>query len=408
MRYGAFSLVAHVWFPCAAFGRCCLVPWHFGGNLDFVEGAVYFTTAAPFEVPLEGAPEPWLHGSCTHRRHLRRRNKHLRASVCGSGTSWVYMAYAVFTLQRYRRAGFPSESLRPRTKSRLFPLPVSKGKCWPRNSGTLSGRGIVEQCGASSEFAEVVLNSEREICHSARSRRTVLGVRATARRSPQQSLSLASPFGTFFTWQGYDFVLVVYPHTPLFLSHVRVAQLVVSSLAWEPSQRHAQCQAVLELSPCGPCSGTSGENRPSPHATSTLLRVSVFGSYPPGMLSDYQIPESSPAGATACATCLPGMFNDHEMPEGATCQPGLFVDVSGITACLQRLIGTHTSTELQTTCTYPLTGLFKGYEVVECACCHASLVPTRRPSQSIPLALSHVRLSSWMTREIHQGLRRTL
>ena len=57
VRCGAFSPVAHVWSLVA-----CLVPWHFGGNLDFVEGVVYFTTAAPFEVPLEGAPEPWLHG----------------------------------------------------------------------------------------------------------------------------------------------------------------------------------------------------------------------------------------------------------------------------------------------------------------------------------------------------------
>ena len=52
--------------------------------------------------------------------------------------------------------------------------------------------------------------------------------------------------------------------------------------------------------------------------------------------------------------------------ECATCQPGFFGDVSGMTTCIQCSSGTHTSITQQTTYTN-LPGMFKACEIVECA-----------------------------------------
>ena len=50
-------------------------------------------------------------------------------------------------------------------------------------------------------------------------------------------------------------------------------------------------------------------------------------------------------------------------------QQSLFVDVSGMTTSPRRVLGTHICIKLQTTSTYSLLGISKGYEMVECAPC---------------------------------------
>ena len=52
-----------------------------------------------------------------------------------------------------------------------------------------------------------------------------------------------------------------------------------------------------------------------------------------------------------------------------TVQQSLFVDVSGITTCPRRVLGTHICIKLQTSSAYSLLGISKGYEMVECTPC---------------------------------------
>ena len=66
----------------------------------------------------------------------------------------------------------------------------------------------------------------------------------------------------------------------------------------------------------------------------------------------------------ARATCLPTVFNDHEIL-GMCHQPACFFgDVSGVNTCLRRAIGTHTSTGQLTACTNFLPVMFKGNVMV--------------------------------------------
>ena len=67
---------------------------------------------------------------------------------------------------------------------------------------------------------------------------------------------------------------------------------------------------------------------------------------------------SSPAGATACAECLLGMFNEYDILECASCQPGFFGDGVGLTMCQECAVGSCTSTEQQTACDECLAGSF--------------------------------------------------
>ena len=91
-------------------------------------------------------------------------------------------------------------------------------------------------------------------------------------------------------------------------------------------------------------------------ATITFRTVSTISS----LLSDVTVF----AVQAARATCLPNVFNDHEIL-GMCHQPASFLgDVSGVNACLRRAIGTHTSTRQQTACTNFLPVMFKGYEMV--------------------------------------------
>ena len=326
MRYGAFSPVAHVWLPCAAFGHCL-----------------------PRSVALWR--EPGLRGRCGvlhHGRSLRGAargcagalvTRLLYTSTTSTTTEqtpaslclWKWYVLCLFGVCCLYAPALPTCWFSPLSlcvrgpNLDSFLSPSVRENAGP---GTLAHCPVVaswEQCGASSVFAEVVwfkyvfpvLNSLSTLGSSARF--VIPRVRGA-----QCSVCMRQLGGLRNSRSRWLLQLVR-------SSRGRDATSSSSSTLTPPCSCHMcglrsyndthNARQFSSYRRAAPAVARQGRNRPSPHGTSTLLRVSVFGSYLPGMPSDYQIRESSPAGATACATCLPGMFNDHEMPECATCQP---------------------------------------------------------------------------------------
>ena len=288
MRYGAFSLVPHVSFPCAACGPC-----------------LPRSVALWREPGLRGRCGVFHHGRCLRgaARGCARAlvTRLLYTSTTSTTTEqtptskclWKWYVLGLYGVCCLYAPALPTCWFSPLSlcvrgpNLDSFLSPSVRGNAGP---GTLAHCPVVaswEQCGASSVFTEVVwFKYVFPVLNSLSTRGSSARFVIPRVRGAQYSVCVRQLGGlrnSRSRWllrlvrssRGRDTISssssTLTPRCSCHMCGLR-SWSSQASLATalepdrrgprrEPSQRLAQCQAILELSPCGTCSGTSGEEQ---------------------------------------------------------------------------------------------------------------------------------------------------